>query len=346
MDKYELVILGGGITGSFAGFIAGKLGIKTVIIESNDKPDGATARSGGIITRMLDNDEDAMLALKSINLINEIFKNDKEIIHRGYLCIEDAEEAEYDIKRFKKFIPEIRMLYPSDISNNWDYIKIYDGEVGLYAKYDMTVEPINLLYKLWNKVCDLGVELLLGNRADRIIIKNTSVNGVELANGKILFSDNVLVTLGAWTKQFMRKHGIKIKTFLLSVPIFRFKIGYDNVIIGLWDEKSYSYWRPSVNNTLVGGGYDAYRITDPSEGFISPTTESRAFIKKLFNFRYKFNNWKIIDSWCGPISISYSYHPIAMKVNKVDGLYVIDGLGGYGLMRGPALAKMIVEQIV
>jgi len=176
------------------------------------------------------------------------------------------------------------------------------------------------------------------------VIKDQAIHGVKLHSGSELRCENVLVALGAWTKGFLKMHGIKVKTFLLSVPIFRFKVD-ECELVGLWDEAAYSYWRPSTASTLVGGGYEAYKISKPEEGFLKPNPLSEKYITDLFRYRYKFSRWAIVDAWCGPISVSYSYHPIAMSVNKVGGLYVIDGLGGYGLVRGPALAEDLVNRM-
>jgi len=343
LTRYELIILGGGITGSFAGYIAGKNGLKVAVIEECISPNGATARSGGVITRMLDDLEDSLLALKTINLINEVTKDIDMFIYKGYLCIEGIDEAEGDLRKFRRVIPDIKILYPDEIRDRWSYIKLYEDEVGLYSESDFTIDPEAFLAYLWKKLGDVSVDLKLNCKATRLIIESGVVKGVEVHSGEVLHADNILVCMGAWTKAFLKKHKIKVKTFLLSVPIFKFKVD-SSELVGLWDEECYSYWRPG-DYTLIGGGYEAYRITTPEEGFLKPRVESREFIIRLFLYRYSFKKWKIVDSWCGPISLSYTYRPVATRINKVEGLYVIDGLGGYGLVRGPALAKKIVDEI-
>lgn len=45
------------------------------------------------------------------------------------------------------------------------------------------------------------------------------------------------------------------------------------------------------------------------------------------------------------VSFTYNRRPIAMKSKKVDRLYIIDGLGGEGLIRGPSLAYDVMEMI-
>ena len=343
--KYELAILGAGITGSFAAYIASKYGLKTVVIDKSINPDGATSKSGGIVTRMLDNLNDAVLALKSLNLIYEVCRDCKDVIHKGCLCIEDIESAEEDLEKFRKLIPDLKLLYPSDILNKWDYVKLYNDEVGLYSESDLTVEPDRLLSIVWSRSMDLGAEFKLGIEASGLNILNGRIESIELSNGEVLKSDNVLIALGAWSKSFLKKYRVKVKTFLLAVPLFKFDIGLSN-LIGLWDEEMYSYWRPSLGNTFIGGGYDAYRISNPEDGFRKPYPDSISYVIELLKFRFKFKRWRLIDQWCGPISISYSYHPIYGRVKKFENLYLIDGLGGYGLVRGPALASEVLNMII
>jgi len=344
MPRYDLIILGGGISGSTAAYIAGKIGLKTILIEKNLEPDGATARSGGVITRLQDNLEDALYAFKSINIIKEIVGDEEGIIKKGFLSIEDLEEAENDYKILRRFIPDMRLLEPSEVMDRWRYIKVYEGEIGVYAENDITIDPYRFIQKAWNRIREGGSELLLGRYVKKIIFRDKKVDGVLLDKDEVIYGDNIIVSMGAWTKDFMKIHGVKIKTLLLSIPIYKIKVDENN-LIGLWDDEMRSYWRPYKSNMLIGGGYDGYRIKYPEEGFGKPREYSINLVRSIIEYRYRFSGWGIIESWSGPVSFSYKYKPIAQKIKKYDGLYVIDGLGGEGLARGPALAENIIKLV-
>jgi glycine/D-amino acid oxidase-like deaminating enzyme len=190
----------------------------------------------------------------------------------------------------------------------------------------------------------MGGGILTGIKATRLIFRDNIAIGVELSKGDIVYGDKIISCLGAWNKSFLKYNGIKIKTYLLSIPIFKFKVT-SSELIGLWDDEAYGYWRPHDSEYIIGGGYDGYIVKNPLEGFGKPHISSYNLVKKIFRFRYKFKYFKIVDAWTGTVSFTYSRRPIAERSKKYSGLYIIDGLGGEGLVRGPGLAYDIVEMI-
>jgi len=344
--RYDLIVIGGGIAGVFASYCGIKHGLKVALVEASDKPNGATARSGGIITRMLDRDEDILLAVESMKLIKELLGRDaKNTLKYGYLSIEEEEDAIKDYKKYLAVIPDIKILYEDEIKDRWPYINIYEDEVGLYSPSDFTVNPKQLLSILWERIRDLGVELISGRVAERILIADRSVKGVLLNDQSLLRSDYVVIAMGAWANEFLSKHGVRIRSWMISIPLYHFKV--DNTeLIGVWDDENYSYWRPDVDGVIAGGGYDAYPISDPEEGFARPPVKSLYYALELFKYRFNFKSWRLIDCWSGPVNVSSTYSPVAEEVRKIGGLYVIYGLSGYGLIWGPSLAYRLVLRIM
>ncbi len=342
-EKYDLIIVGAGVAGVFTGYFAVEKGLKTLILEKNTSPDGATPRSGGVVTRMMDNPLDSELAAESIKIIRDVLGNNKEIIRDGYISIEDMDDAERDLEKFRSLIPDIEILDAAEVRSRWSYIKLYHDEVGLYSPSDLTLNPFKLLVYMWDRLRDMDVDLRLGEKVERLIIEDDMVHGVETHDNTRYYSDKVVLTSGPWNREILRLHGISLNVWLIGVPIFKFKVDVKDMI-GVWDENIYSYWRPD-NGYWIGGVYDSFPIDKADNGFRKPDKEAMKRILEGFRYRFEFNQWKLIDSWSGPISISHDYKPICREIKGVRNLYVVDGLGGRGLMRGPALAKMLIERI-
>lgn len=342
MRKYDLVVIGGGVAGSFTGLLASLYGLNTCIVEASGSPDGATSLSGGVVTRMMDNKLDRELAYESLKLIYKFI--DVECIHKGYLCIESYDYAVEDLEKYRQYISDIVLLDEGDIKNKWGYIRIYDEEVGLYSPTDVTVDPYKLLRFLWGKVVDAGCELRLGKRVSSFLLKDNRVVGLRLSDGNVIKGRYYVLCAGTWNKVLLKELGVKLDVWLLGVPIFKFKVKWDADLIGVWDEYIYAYWRPQ-NGHVVGGVYDAFSIKHPSEGFRRPTKDHIDNAVDGFQYRFNFSEWRLAEGWCGPISISKNYSPINDLVYGFRNLYLIDGLGGRGLMRGPALAYRLVRRI-
>ena len=345
MNHFDVVIIGGGVAGVFTAYRLSLSGLKVCVAEAHEEADGATSRSGGVVTRMMDNPLDARLASRSIELIKEAIGNDEEIIHPGYLSIEKISDADEDFKKFRGLIPDLKILDSGEIASIWDYIKVYENEVGLYAPTDFTIEPGKLLEKMWTILQDKGIEILKGNPVKKTIFRKNKEYTLELLNGEKLYSSRIVLAAGAWNKEILEENNINLDVLIIGIPIFKFAVDTEDTV-GMWDEEKYSYWRPSYFTTWIGGTYDSYPVKKADEGFLKPSQIFKENIFKVFKYRFRFKNWKLVDSWSGPISISKDYNPILKEIDLYKGLYVIDGLGGRGLMRGPALGEKLAEMIV
>lgn len=183
-----------------------------------------------------------------------------------------------------------------------------------------------------------------GKAVKKIIFRENRKHILKILGGEDVFSDKIVFAAGAWNKEMLEKYDINLNVLIIGVPIFKFAVDAEEVV-GVWDEKEYSYWRPSYFSTWIGGGYDSHPIKKADEGFLKPSQASEKNILRIFKYRFRFKRWRLINSWSGPISISKDYKPIIRKVDSYEGIYVIDGLGGRGLMRGPALGEKLAEMI-
>lgn len=343
MQRYDLAVVGGGIAGAFASYCAAKRGLRTALLEASTRPNGATAKSGGIVTRMLDDPRDALLANRSLKLILEAAGGDCDFISFGYLSIEDEEDAEEDARRYRRLIPDIKVLDPREIRERWPFIRLYEEEAGLYSPSDITVDPGKLLERLWSRLGDMGVDMYAGCPVASVVVDGGSVEGVETKRG-VVRADRVIVAAGAWTRDILARLGVGLNTRIISIPLYCFSVD-TRELVGVWDDANYSYWRPGGDAVIIGGGYDAYPVSSPDSGFTKPPLESLEYTLRLLRYRFSFGRLKLVDCWMGPVSVSPTYEPIMARVPGIKGLYIIDGLAGYGLMRGPALAERLVEKI-
>ncbi len=342
MNNFDLIIVGGGVAGSFSALLAAMNGLRVCVVEASNYPNGATSRSGGVVTRMLDNRFDRRLSKLTVDIFNKFIRCD--CLKYGYLCIEDEKYAFADIRNYREEIPDIRVLGSDEVIDRWGFLRLYGDEVGLYAPSDFTVDPESLLIYLWNRIQDLGCEILRGHRVIKIVSMGNRVRFIELANGSRIIGDNYFLCAGPWNKFLIESIGIKWRTWLLGIPIFKFMVRGDYDLVGVWDEYIYSYWRPG-DHSLIGGVYDAFDISEPSQGFARPSMQNVNNVVEGFKYRFNFDEWKLVKGWSGPISITKNYRPVFDAVDGFSNLYVIDGLGGRGLMRGPAVAYLLLKKI-
>ena len=199
--KYDIIIVGAGIMGTFHAYHAAKLGKKVLLLEKDNKPVGSTIQNfGQIVPSGLDS-EWLQYGTRSLEIYDEL-KNlsDFTLVKNGsvYIASDDDEltlihelaqihrSTNYDCKLLDK--QSTIQKFP-DL--NSDYIK-----GSLFYPEEYSVNSSEFIYKLIDFCVEkLGVHYF--NRSSVINIEETS-NGVkvETTEKKVFFSEKAIVCSG------------------------------------------------------------------------------------------------------------------------------------------------------
>lgn len=335
---YEFAVVGMGIAGLSTAIRLREHGYDVVLLGDEKS---ASASCAGIITLQLEDVKDILLVKESIKIINDLIKDysidEVGVTCRGFISIEDSMEAEESAELLKKADVVFKQFDAKDVSPNWPWLKISEDEIVTYTMDDLSVEADQFIKFLIKTAREKGVdlerdwvkEIVFGERHKLLL---QQIGEVE--------ADVVILCLGAWTRDFLSKNGIVIPVIILRAPAYRFKI--DEEIIAFSDEVYESYWRPGVNRTIVGGGYHAEIANDSSLFFKKPPMRFRNDAEKLLRLRLN-GRIEFIEEWSGPISITPDLDPILDNLPGYENVFFLDGLRGYGLMRGVALGYLLAD---
>jgi sarcosine oxidase subunit beta len=106
------------------------------------------------------------------------------------------------------------------------------------------------------------------------------------------------------------------------------------------DEWLHSYWRP-WGTELVGGGYDADFSDAPDISDAPPPQKYIENSLRLLHRRVRLKSPpRLTATLRGPCSVTADMEPIIGKIEGIENLVLVDGLRGYGLMRGPAIGEL------
>ena len=335
---YEFAVVGMGIAGLSTAIRLREYGYNVVLLGDEKS---ASASCAGIITLQLEDVKDILLVKESIKVINELMKkygiDEAGVTCRGFISIEDSMEAEESAELLKKADVVFKQFDAKDASQNWPWLRISEDEIATYTMDDLSVEADHFIKFLIKVAREKGVDLekdwvkeIVFGEKHKLLLQRTGE--VE--------ADVVTLCLGAWTRDFLLKNGIEIPVIILRVPAYRFKT--DKEIIAFSDEVYESYWRVGVNRTIVGGGYHAEMVNDQSLFFQKSSRRFQVEAEKLLRFRL---NGKIefIEEWSGPISITPDLDPIIDNLPGYENVFFLDGLRGYGLMKGIALGYLLAD---
>ena len=344
----EFIVLGGGVVGVSIALRLAIEGGKVTVLERSSGVSSATTHSAGVVTVQLDSVEDAITVKKSIEILEEIIGDsdplEAGVVGREFVAIEDEEDSEETAEILEEAGIEFEQLSSVEASEKWPQIRFNDGEVATHTWIDASIEPKKFLRFLYLEAAERGVALRLNNSVKSLEVEDGEVVAAVTNDGEV-YGDVFFLCLGPWNKSFLADLGITLPTWIIRCPAYRFRVSGCKGLPAFSDDINDSYWRLGFRDTLVGGGYHAESAESPEECFGRPPREFTEDTERLLGLRLRCG-FELIEDWTGPCSISPDFKPIIDLVEGFRNLYVVDGLRGYGLMKGLALGFSLAEKVL
>lgn len=332
---YDFIVVGAGSAGAHSAYFLKKMGAKVLVLEQNGIASGASGAAGAFISPRLGRGG----VLQKVT--NEAFrfsidfykKNFPNLFYQtGLLRVPKDENDAKKFDDFKRFLDvEYKFLDPSEINGFSDEAKKFGGFLFKEAGVVDAKKVCEGLLK------DIEVKIFKVSELKKDG-DNFNINGFK--------SKNVILATGAWDELFDKSY-IKIS----KVGGIRFDIR-SQIDIPFSIHKKISISKKISNKIIIGATHT--RIDDLNESYIKPNISLIDEAKKMVYFK----EIEVTQLFCGVRSSVNDHLPIigtmidlkkylnSKKIEKIDGLYVINGLGGRGFVFGPYLAKMLVDFIL
>ncbi|MEW2920913.1 TIGR03364 family FAD-dependent oxidoreductase [Muricauda sp. ANG21] len=152
-NKFDAIIVGGGILGTFHALHALELGLKVCLVEKNAFPQGATTQNFGQVVPSGMNSKWQRLGRKSLQIYKDIqSKFDISVRQNGTVYLASDEEEE-------RLLVELRAVnnnndYQSKMLTKNECLERYPGlrkdyvTAGLFFPEEVTVEPRTMIHRL------------------------------------------------------------------------------------------------------------------------------------------------------------------------------------------------------
>ncbi len=351
MTRYELIVVGGGISGVWSAYHAAISGKKVALIDSSQMGSGGTGRSAGIHTTQLALKIDVKLSIRSLELYEELAsKNDYEGLHKklGFISIEESWMARESSKMLSELNIPYSLLSKDELRKIIPNVITRDSEVGVYTPYDIIIN-ISAMYEAMRKILkELNVDIYEYSSIKGIKKIDKYILSAKCNNNLEFISDEFIFAAGPWNKGLMKQLNLWTPPTIIYVcQVLLFTKPKDMKILPTYFQDSHIYFRPDGDwRFIVGNGY-AKIIDNPD---YCPTRIEPEYVReiaeKLFDRITNPSEINIIGGWTGPCSTTPDGYPILGKVPGLENAWIIDGLNGYGLMRAPAMAELLVNSIV
>lgn len=342
----EVIIVGGGVTGSILGYYFSKEGIDSVILEKSRIAHGSTSITTSLLQYELDSNLMSLMesvpseqvinsyklgitALKEIEKFINENGNGCNYIKRDTLLYtaKDLEKKEiyeeYKIRKENGF----NVKFINEEENPFSF----DLKAGLYAiEGGAELDPFKYTHQLLEVATNNGLRVYENTPVIDVKYNEEYVEAITSYNHKVKGKILVLAT-GYNTELFTdRSFGIKTYTYNIATKPLRDIKGWQNNVLIRDNESRYNYFRTTSDNRIIAGGEDT-PFTDNFNPRIA-IEKYNILEQRLKNMFNEINNIKIEYKYCGAFASTKDNLGFIGKDPNKDRLWYALGYGANGIL--------------
>lgn len=353
-DRYQVVIIGGGVHGVSTAYYLTKLGIKDIaVLDKGYLGGGASARTTAIIRANYITAEGIPFFNESLKLYEGLAKelNFNILFNQmGRLDLGHTDAAVYGLRmrtEFNRLLGvDSRMVGPKEVKDLVPPIDLREGKPfpilgALYHPPCGVVRHDAVVWGFARGANNGGVELHPFTEVTGIDRTNGHVSGVETSRGFVQ-ADTVLSTTAGWSSTIaaMVDLNLPLTTHPLEVMVTEPLKPFLHKTISSANLHAYVY-QTDRGEVVIGGGVDPYQSYSQRSS-LRPIEELAAHTLEMFPC---MGQVKVLRQWSGLCDMSPDYAPIMGTVQGLDGFVLSCGWGSWGFKAAPAAGKSIAQLI-
>jgi sarcosine oxidase subunit beta len=352
MRSADAVVIGAGVIGAATGYYLAKQGLKVLVLERDFPCAGSTGRCIGGIRAQFSHDLTIRVMMESVRMfrgLGEELGEDVEWYQGGYLFLafdEKRKQAFLDaIAIQRKYGLDVRFVSPDEC------VKIAPGLDptgllgGAYCPTDGQANPFKVTYGYLEGIKRLGGALIVGSDVRRFTMVGDKALSVIDSKGEEYICNMILNATGCWADEVGKMAGVSVPVTadrhesLVTEAVERV---FAPMLVDYRSDGCYF-----VQHAGTGHFIGCYTPVPLVPGYnVDATDEFIAEMpRRMVRLVPKLAGVKVLRQWAGSYEMSPDGNPICGGT-PVRGLYVSTGMSGHGFMFGPALGKLMAEQMV
>lgn len=355
-DRAEAIVIGGGVIGTSVAFHLAKLGLRDVLLlEQSHLAAGSTGRSVGMIETNYALDVDVALSkfgYDEFSRFHEITGGTADFYRRPYLETVAAKDQEAHLEKAvemgRRRGVRVTLVEPPEISSLFPELRVDDVTRGLVSQDAGFCDPHSVATSYAAAAQRLGATVRTKTSVERILVDQRRIHGVRTTAGDIR-SPVVVNATGPWCNDLLAPLGI-------SLPIARWQrqifvtsphpaIPNDRPMY--IDLPGRFYFRQELSGGFVLGlveddPAEASELANPETDWEFKTRAVEAAVHRV----PKLAETSIANAWSGVVTFTPDQLPILGPVKEAAGLYLANGMSGYGVMISPGVGISLAEMIV
>lgn len=343
----EILIIGGGITGSLMAYQLSQEGYRTVLIDKRDIGMGSTSATTAMLQYEIDEPlysliekvgekaavdsyQEGVLAITKLGKIvkavhaNCGFKR-KDSVYVAY-SRDDIEWLKKEFMCRQKFLMDVKWLTSSKLKSQYGVV----GEAAILSTAAASMDAYNLTHALLSySVQHYGLKVYDHTSAEKVTYQAHNTN-ILTDDQRIITCKKIVYASGYETQQMLKKNIVTLNSTyaFVSEPLANIPKNIKNTLF--WNTQDpYLYVRTTADNRILVGGGD--------EHFKNAARRDRLIDKKeivlLESVRKLLPGLTLIPdfSWAGTFGVTKDTLPYIGSHPDYPNSYFVLGFGGNGI---------------
>jgi FAD dependent oxidoreductase TIGR03364 len=373
LKSYDLLVIGGGILGTFHAYHALRRGLSVALLERHSRPRGATVRNFGQIVPSGMNTKWQHFGRRSLAIYGELQnKADISVRRNGSIYFaSDAEELQlleelYTINRANGYASEL--LTAEACCNRYPALRMSYCQGGLFFPEELTVEPRIAVHRILQLlVADYGLDYRPGTLA-RAIERANDTCAVYDQNAKRYVAGRVIICCGSELQQLFPEvfatADLEISQLQMMQTNAQPDLQLPGAVLTGWSIRRYESFRecPSyaeikakedatsfqrrwgvhilvkqaIDGSLIVG--DSHQYADRADELPYDTIpEVNEFMLRELGRIFNLPSFRLNRTWLGRYAQGKSCDVFTHTID--DRIHIVTGIGGKGMTAGPAFAE-------
>jgi sarcosine oxidase, subunit beta len=346
----EVLILGAGIAGCALAYHLSRAHVNPVVVYDPRTPGaGATGRAAGIVTEQLWNRWDVDVTRQSKEQYSRLSAkwDPSAYTVNGFVRWARGDEAmrvlDTAVRRLRSWGVKVSELDAAGLAERVPWGRFEDGPRAIWSPADAVVTPSTMGEIYAEGARQSGVEFVLATPMTSLAWTDGAWQLVT--PGRTVRAARVVVAAGAWSKEILRvaKHPLPLAPYRTQAAVLRPSAG-PVVFPSVHDIDVDVYARPEANGRILAGDGTRLVEVDPETFQTGPDEEFVGHIAETFERRLPgWADAELVRAWAGVCSSTPDRRPLVGPVSGAEGLFVIAGFNGFGVMRAGGVAQRLSE---
>jgi sarcosine oxidase subunit beta len=338
-DSRPVTVVGGGALGCAAALALAGRGHPVTLLERGRLGSGNSAKAAGILSTLCHSDAEYRLIAETRGLLGETmslalaageraargaWRSHPSIAvgHGPTLAVLDAMQD-----RAERFTEECERLDARGAARAFPGVRFQPGEEALVAQEDGVIEAGDFLAALRARLDSEGVTVRESAAADRL-------------------AETTVVAGGAWTKGWLARHGVSLPVQMYRTQLSSLHLPGGGGLPIVHDLRHHFYTRPESDDGILAGNGTQLRPFDPDHYDEAADPEFVHSIAERVVARFEDGGEaRVRTGWAGLCVATRDRRPLCGPVPGREGLYVLTGDNGFGLMRSLALGERVADAV-